>query len=113
MNTKKEVETSTPEYCITIGVQKLESMEKDPYAYADILEALRKTLISGKRITFEEELDTVTGIDSALFDMMHNTDGKNVVEFENRLMELGRDGDGITIVVKTKSTVSIDCVEFL
>lgn len=112
MNTKKEIETLTPEYCITIGVQKVECMKINPYVCADVLERLQKVLTSGRRITFEEELDTVTGIDSALYNTMHGLLGMGAVEFENRLMEMKRDGEEITIVVNTKSTVTVDCVEY-
>ena len=112
MNNKKEVETSTPEYCITIGCKKLECMKTDPYMCADVLERLQKVLTSGRRITFEEELDTITGIDSALYNTMHGLLGVGYVEFENRLMEMKREDEGITIVVNTKSTVTVDCVEY-
>lgn len=112
MTEMREIETTTPEYCITIGERKLECMKIDPYACAAVLERLQKALTSGRRIAFEEELDIITGIDSALYNTMHGLLGVGTVEFENRLMEMKRDGEGIIIVVKTKSTVTVDCVEY-
>ena len=113
MNTKKEIKVMTPDYCIRLGSRKLENIEKDPYAYAAVLEELRNRLTGGRRITFEEELETIVSIDSALFDMFHHDPSKRVVELDGREIEMRRDRpDGIVIVMMSETQVTLDCTEY-
>ena len=111
MNSKKEIRIMNPEYCINIGCRKLDEIDRDPYAYAGVLEKLQRALSGNRRMTFEDEINSIAEIDSAIHSVLDHPDGSCNVQCNGREIEIGCDCDGILVVVKEGGTVVVDCVD--